>query len=451
MDTENNISALRDENKELRAKLEEARETLFAIGSGEVDAVLVGDQVYTLQSADAASNRFRGEILAQISDVVVAVDDDERVVYVNPAAERQYEIHASEVLGRKLSSMYTWEWGSKKDQANALRSLNENGSWRGENVHVKKNGRRIQVESIVTHMRHLDGTSAGMLAVIRDISDRKRSEEALHQAHERLEARVKERTKELAEANALLKAEIEERKRSEEHRQDLVHKLVTMQEDERSRIARDIHDQLGQRVTALRLQIASALNDEIPPELLPRLQKLQDTAVTLDDEVGLLAWELRPASLDDFGLAAAARTFLDEWSEQFEMQVQFNVRGIDSERFDPEIETHLYRIMQESLNNIVKHAEATQVNVLLERRGKTASLIVEDNGRGFDPARHSKQNGKLKGIGLLGMRERAELVGGKLEIESKKGLGTTVFASVPCSLSGKLPAQRSTGALRSRV
>jgi PAS domain S-box-containing protein len=434
MDMEQEIEALKEENAELRTQLAEALETVRAIGGGEVDAVLVGDQVYTLQSSDAASNRFRGEILAQVSDVVIAVDNDDRVIYFNSAAERQYDVSASEVLGRKLSAIYSEEWHSKQDKTDATKDLADKGLWRGENEHVRPGDDRIQVESIVTRMNHLDGSSSGKLAVIRDISERKRTEAALHHAHEELELRVRERTSELAEANRLLKIEIQERKKTELQRQKLVHKLVTMQENERSRIARDLHDHLGQRVTALRLQIASILSTEIPPEIVPRYKKLQETAVALDAEVGSLAWELRPAALDDLGLTAAAQAFLDEWSEQFEIQVQFNVRGVEAERLDPDIETHLYRIMQESLNNIVKHARATQVNVMLERRGETASLIVEDNGKGFDPTSRRRRDGKSRGLGLLGMQERAALVGGSLQIESNKRSGTTVFATVPCSL-----------------
>src|SRR5215213_5409251 len=127
----------RGENAELRARLEEAEETLRAIRSGEVDALVVGEQVYMLESADAASNRFRGEVLAQVNDVVIGVDNDNRITYVNPAAERQYGFEASDVLGRGLDEVVHYHWLRPEDETAALTALRDSGVWRGENIHVK--------------------------------------------------------------------------------------------------------------------------------------------------------------------------------------------------------------------------------------------------------------------------------------------------------------------------
>ena len=169
------------ENAELKARLEEAEETLRAIHRGEVDALVVesatGPLIYTLQGMDAASNRFRGEILAQVSDAVIAIGSDQRITYVNAAAERQYGVSASSVLGRDLSEVYEARWLQPGAKIAALTALRERGEWRGENIHVRHDGRELDVESSVTVLREPAGQPAGMLAVIREISGRKRSEE----------------------------------------------------------------------------------------------------------------------------------------------------------------------------------------------------------------------------------------------------------------------------------
>lgn len=174
-------SALLEENAELRARLDEAEETLRAIRSGEVDALVVqsagGLQVYTLQGQDAETNRFRGEMLAQVSDAVIAVDSEERIIYLNAAAERLYGFDASRALGRTLSKIYESRWLHPEDEAAAKTALHERGEWRGENVHVRHDGRELNVESGITVLREFGGQSTGMLAVIRDVTERKQHED----------------------------------------------------------------------------------------------------------------------------------------------------------------------------------------------------------------------------------------------------------------------------------
>ena len=143
---------LLDENAQLRARLEEAEETIRAIRSGEVDALVVGTQLYTLESADAASNRFRGNVLDQINDAVIAVDDEYRVTYFNAAAERLYDVAASAVLGCPLEEVYRERWLGENDEDTADAMLRTSGYWRGENIHIKKSGEEIYVETSVSRL-----------------------------------------------------------------------------------------------------------------------------------------------------------------------------------------------------------------------------------------------------------------------------------------------------------
>jgi len=176
---------LRAENAELRTRLEQAEETLRAIRSGEVDALIVetvdGPQIFTLQGVDAESNRFRGEILAQVSDSVVAVGADRRVTYLNAAAQRQYGVSAATALGCKLADFYELRWLRAEDESESMTALRDRGEWRGENIHVTRAGRELHVESSVTVIRAGDGSPRGLIAVIRDCTERKRAEADLRQ------------------------------------------------------------------------------------------------------------------------------------------------------------------------------------------------------------------------------------------------------------------------------
>jgi PAS domain S-box-containing protein len=181
--------ALLAENAELRARLNEAEQTLRAIRNGEIDALVVetsaGSQIYTLQGQDAELNRFRGEILSQISDAVIVVDDELCVTYLNASAEQQYGVTASEALGCHLTKIYEYRWLRPEDEVNAMDILRETGHWRGENIHVKRNGEIIHVECSVTRLHADNGNRSGLLAVIRDITERMLAEEDLRERKER--------------------------------------------------------------------------------------------------------------------------------------------------------------------------------------------------------------------------------------------------------------------------
>ena len=268
-------------------------------------------------------------------------------------------------------------------------------------------------------------TRLGWVWTFRDITDRKLVEQGL-------EKRVAERTQELAKTNEMLINEMEERARSEKERLDLLKQIFTIQEAERGRIARDIHDQLGQRVTALRFKTA-ILRDACGENegLSKQADELQEIALQLDHEVSFVAWELRPSILDDLNFAEALENFVTEWSRHSGIMAQFHVTGAAELAVGRDVETNMYRIVQEALNNTAKHSKATEVNVLLERREQGLTLIVEDNGVGIGEGRNGRHEG-LKGLGLRGMRERASLVGGTLEIESS-ATGTSLFIRIPLS------------------
>jgi two-component system, chemotaxis family, sensor kinase Cph1 len=205
--------------------------------------------------------------------------------------------------------------------------------------------------------------------------------------------------------------------------------VISTQEDERKRISRDLHDHLGQELTALRLRM-SLLRDKYAQgdEAQRDFAQLEEMAQNIDEEVEFLTWELRPAAMEELGLEVALQNFINEWSEHFEVPTDFKIDRDSEKRLSPVAEINLYRIAQESLNNIAKHAEATQVNVRLADIDHSVELIIEDNGKGFEV--EEKAN-KMKGIGLLGLGERAALLQGEVEIESAPGKGTVIQVRVP--------------------
>ncbi len=215
-----------------------------------------------------------------------------------------------------------------------------------------------------------------------------------------------------------------------------MHRIVEAQEAERHRIARDLHDHLGQKMTALRLSIES-LTDKCAdnPTLGNAIGELQASASHIDRDIGFLSWELRPTELEDLGLVDALSSFVREWSRQHGIATEFHPSRIGTEdnygRLDLSIETNLYRIVQEALNNVLKHSEAKNVSVLLQRRKDHIVLIIEDNGLGFEPQHDYSTSTKPGGHGLVGMHERAALLNGTLEIDTRPGSGTTILAQIP--------------------
>ena len=282
--------------------------------------------------------------------------------------------------------------------------------------------------------------SGGQTArAIRYAIERKQAESALKQAEaglqrerDQLEEHVRERTAELSEANRALQAEVAQRERAEAAHREVLRRLAAAEETERGRISRELHDRLGQDLTALKLGLqAVGKHRPCPPALRRSVTNLKELTDSLMRDMHRLAWELRPAVLDDFGLELALRRYADEWATLSGVPVDFHSQGVTAQRLAPQIETTLYRITREALTNVFRHAKATRVSVLVERRADRVSLIVEDDGQGFDAEETLGAPATQGKLGLLGMSERATLAGGSIEIESNPGAGTTVFVRIP--------------------
>lgn len=246
--------------------------------------------------------------------------------------------------------------------------------------------------------------------------ERTRLYEAELRARAELETRVLERTQELAEAN--------------QARKELLHQLVTTQEEERRRIARELHDQLRQLLTVLDLELeALRVDGRTDAGLQPRIERLQQLGKLTSETMQRLVYDLRPSALDYLGLESTLRHDLGEWSKRHHINAHFESNGVTG-RLDPLVEITLYRIVQEALTNVLRHADAQFVSVVLEQMNGHITLIVEDDGRGFEL--EHVMNGTRQRLGLVNMRERAGMLDGTFEIESAPdGGGTTLFVRIP--------------------
>ena len=265
-------------------------------------------------------------------------------------------------------------------------------------------------------------------------AERRRAENDLRRARDGLEVKVGERTAELSKVNATLQSEVVEHRKAEAARAQLLGRLVTAQEEERRRLSRELHDQFGQYLATMMLCIKTLRPEAFGAAGRDGLQRLEELTGKLVEEVHHLAWELRPAALDDLGLQAALHNYAERWSERSGVAVDFHGGGLERQRLPPEVETTVYRIVQEALTNVLKHAAARRVSVIAERRREHLLVIVEDDGRGFDAEAAARPPAAGRGLGLPGMRERVALVGGALDFDSAPGGGTTVRARIPVPL-----------------
>jgi two-component system, NarL family, sensor histidine kinase UhpB len=215
-------------------------------------------------------------------------------------------------------------------------------------------------------------------------------------------------------------------------RDELRRRLIQAQEQERLRLAHELHDQTGQSLTAVMLEMKDIENSLNGPDRT-RLRLLRLQLEKVGQTLHHVAWELRPASIDELGLANALANYISEWGEQSGIDADFHWSDRKIDELSDEICTTIYRVVQEALTNIIKHAQqATIVSVVIERVADELRLVVEDNGCGFDAASSTVPRGTRNGgLGLAGMRERLSLIGGEFEVESSIGAGTTVFARIP--------------------
>ena len=373
----------------------------FSVALLYIFLVLLISGLRTTQARLAEQRDLLQVTLASIADGVIATDRDERITFMNPVAEGLTGWDHKSVLGSKLDEVFkVVDEDTRSTAANPVARVLASGSVVGLTNHtllLARDGRETPIEDRAAPIRQGKDLKGAVL-VFGDVTERKAAERVRRE-------------------------------------REIMRSIVEAQESERNRIARDLHDHLGQQMTALRLNIQK-IAQECPgdPELAESLIDVQATALRIDKDIGFLSWELRPTEMDELGLTNALASFVREWSKQYgiEAELHTDLAGAadEPERFPAVVETNLYRITQEALNNILKHADARTVNVTLHRQGENLVLAIEDDGQGFDTDAAEDRAG-AGGLGLLGMSERAALLKGTLEIESRPGGGTTLLVRLP--------------------
>jgi len=387
--------------RELVTRLSEAEENLRAIRSGEVDAIVVNRQgeekVFTLRGADHTYRVF----VERMNEGAAVLSSDHTVLHCNGRFARFLGVRLQSVIG---SSMLDLVWPDDHPKLDALLRRAAQRNCRGEIRLQSRKGAPLSVHLSLNPLR-LDSTRAVCL-IASDLSETKRAEQELRASSEQL--------------------------------RNLTAHLQSVREEERARISREVHDELGQSLTAVKMDLAW-LAGRLPQRdgpMLKRIRSTQQLADSIIRSIRRISTELRPAVLD-LGLAAAV-----EWQvQEFEARsgIRCKVRLLTRQVVASNASTAMFRIFQETLTNVARHAKATRAEVVLQKQRDRLVLLIHDNGRGFDQADPSLS----KSLGLLGMRERAAILGGRVSISSAPGKGTTVTAWIPLPSpeeSGPMPA-----------
>lgn len=353
-------------------------------------------------------------ILASIRDGVIATDATGKVKFMNPAAEQLTGWRFSEAAGRPTEEVYQLLDANRYAvQPSWLRALAV-GLFRSKVrlVLVHKDGRKRPIEEATAPIRDAQGRMVGAVTAFFDITERMRMEQMQRDRREELEEQVALTAKALGSTRTELQA--------------LAKQLMTAQEEERRRIARDLHDDAGQRVAFLRFEAERLGRQAATEELRAGLQKIGEEASRLSSHLRNLSHQLHPSVLEHLGLPAALRSLVEDSRVQgLDVTLHLGVMAADS--ISLEVGTSLYRIAQEALRNVWKYAQGATVDVHLREERRQIQLTVEDTGPGFD----IDQVRAGSGLGLLSMQERARGVGGSFLLRSDHGGGTVLIVRIP--------------------
>jgi PAS domain S-box-containing protein len=344
-----------------------------------------------------------------VPDLIMIIDKKHRILRANKATAERLGVKLDELVGLNCYQAFH---GTKEPPAFCPHTqLLANGLEHTSEVHEDRLGGDFLVS--VSPLFDPDGTITGSVHVARDITERKQAEEVLKSAHDGLERRVKERTAELGRVSA---------------------QLLSAQEDERKRIARELHDSVGQSLAAMKFKLESTLDQVRQGETgtsIESLEALVPLLQQLSDEVRRIHTDLRPSLLDDLGIVLTISWFCREFESLYsDIRIEKAIH-IEEEEVPGRFKIVIFRVLQEALHNVAKHSKAKLVRVFLRGTDGHIELLVKDEGQGFDVEGQRSEKGLSTGFGLISMKERTELSGGAFSVESSKDRGTTIRALWP--------------------
>ena len=335
--------------------------------------------------------------ITSMHECVVITDLQQKIIFVNPAFVAAYGFNEQDIIGKETTLLLSPS--NPEPPGDIMRRALSSEGWHGELLHVRSTGEEFPVMVSTSSICDKQGKLIAWAMMTRDITDQKRMQEQL---------------------------ETTARQREE----DLKHFAQSVQdahEEERQRLSRDLHDDLGQVVTLIRINLERAVNTGEGGMQKQLIQHALSAAQNVLARIHEIAVLLRPPVIDDFGLREAIETYLEDF--ELKTGIRTESRLTFRNTAIPEgISTGVYRILQEALTNVSKHSGAASVRIELESEAGQITLLVEDHGRGFDYGGSSKMS---KSLGLLGMRERTELMNGAFTLDSSPGLGTKIRAIIP--------------------
>jgi PAS domain S-box-containing protein len=370
----------------------------------------------------------RARLLDLSNDAILVRDAADRVTYWNQSASELYGYSREDAVGRVSHELLRTEFPEPLERI--TEQLRQDNRWTGELIHRHKDGSRIVVASRWRLDRDDGGNRKRVLETNNDITQQKRSEKALRESEERLrtlsdglEIQVRARTQELEQRNAEILQQSEQLR-------ELSNRLLKTQDDERRRIARELHDSAGQLITVLGMNLAGiAQRVGQNPSLSETVEDTQNLVHQLSREIRTTSYLLHPPLLDENGLSQAIHWYMQGLKERSDLEIELSVPE-DFGRLPADLELTIFRIVQEGLTNIHRHSGSKTATIRLSRTADSVLLRIEDHGKGISPEKLAALRAQRTGVGITGMRERVRHLKGAMDIQSN-GTGATISVTFP--------------------
>jgi PAS domain S-box-containing protein len=404
-----------DEEKLLRSvALQNAQAVLLARERAERALVAANGELERKSAELAEQREFFRVTLASIGDAVITTDTEARITFLNPVAEAMTGWKSEDAIGQPLEIVFKIIHEQNREPApNPVARVLRDGVVVGLANHtalIARDGRETPIDDSAAPLRDATGKIAGVVMVFHDVTKQRQAQTDLHlsyqslsEARDHLDKRVQERTEELASAN--------------ENLRDLSARLLQVQDDERRRLARELHDSVGQLLAAIGMNIAV----------------VQSQSSNLDEQVSreirTISHLLHPPLLEIAGLASALRWYVDGFSERSSVKVEMDIPS-DFERLPNDVELAIFRIVQECLTNIHRHSGSETASIVIRQESERLTVQVQDYGKGIPKEKQYEFTlSNRSGVGFGGMRERVRQLGGTLEVQSQ-ATGTIVSATL---------------------